>query len=300
MEGCSIMDLNTLRMFVAVVKAGSLSAAAERIDVPLATLSRRIRDLEAQINVQLIERSRQGTHLTDEGSRLYDYAVRGLETLEEGEQAIKNSQAKLNGRLRVSIPPSFSAWWDLLGDFQRTYPDIELQVYVTERRMDLIREGVDVALRVGDIGDDTMVARKLASYRHMLVASPKLIKLHGIPVEVDDLYRFPCAVWVAPFANTPNWKLGEKVFKPSPLLTTNDYFQLRNRAVAGDFITELPPFIAAPMIADGSLAPLLPKQPLPEYSINLLYPVHRHPSTIIRTYLDFCKNSANRYLGDFS
>jgi DNA-binding transcriptional LysR family regulator len=292
------VDLNTVRMFAAVVKAGSLTAAAQRIHVPLATLSRRLRELEAQLNVQLFERSRQGVHLTYQGMRLYEYAVRGLEMLEEGAQAIKNSQATLKGRLRLSIPPAFATWWDLLADFQRQYPDIELVLYISERRVDLVREGVDVALRIGDTNDDKVVVRELARYRHKLVASPKLIGLLGTPKKVEDLQRFPCGVWAAPFAQTPKWILGENIFTPKPILTSNDYFQLQSRAIAGDIITELPPFLAASHIAEGSLVALLPEQLMREYVINHLYPVQRNPSTIVRTYLNFCKQKAQDYLGN--
>ncbi len=145
------MDLNATRMFVAVVQAGSLSAAATRLGIPLPTLSRRIRDLERQLKVQLLERSARGTKLTDAGARLYEHASRGIEALLEAEQAVVSDQARLKGRLRLSLPQTFEPWWDLLAAFQRRYPDIQVYVYSTERRVDLIEDGIDVALRVGAI-----------------------------------------------------------------------------------------------------------------------------------------------------
>ena len=116
------MDLDATRMFVAVVQAGSLSAAATRLGTPLPTLSRRIRDLERQLRVQLLERSARGTKLTDAGARLYEHASRGIEALLEAEQAVVSDQACLKGRLRLSLPQSFEPWWDLLAAFQRRYP----------------------------------------------------------------------------------------------------------------------------------------------------------------------------------
>ena len=284
------MDMNATRMFVAVVQAGSLSAAATRLGTPLPTLSRRIRDLERQLRVQLLERSARGTKLTDAGARLYEHASRGIEALLEAEQAVVSDQARLKGRLRLSLPQTFEPWWDLLAAFQRRYPDIQVYVYSTERRMDLIEDGIDVALRVGAIVHEAMVARHLLSFRNILVASPKLVERFGMPAEPDALHRFPCAVWGSRIDVPARWELGGHVVEPKAVLSTNDYHHLWRRAFGGDVVTELPPFLAAAAIREKRLVPLLPQYPLPEWSINLLYPPHRHPSTIVRTYLDFCQS----------
>ena len=185
------MDLNATRMFVAVAQAGSLSAAATRLGIPLPTLSRRIRDLERQLKVQLLERSARGAKLTEAGSRLYEHASRGIEALVEGKQAVVTDQARLKGRLRLSLPQTLEPWWELLAAFQRRYPDIQIYVYSTERRVDLIEDGIDVALRVGAIVHEAMVARRILSFRNILVASPKLVARFGVPDEPDTLHRFP-------------------------------------------------------------------------------------------------------------
>ena len=266
------MDLNASHMFVAVVQAGSLSAAATRLGIPLPTLSRRIRDLERQLKVQLLERSARGTKLTDAGTRLYEHASRGIEALLDAEQAVMSDQARLKGRLRLSLPQTFEPWWDLLAAFQRRYPDIQVYVYSTERRMDLIEDGIDVALRVGAIVHEAMVARHVLSFRNILVASPKLVERFGMPVEPGALRRFPCAVWASRIDVPARWELGGQVVEPKAVLSTNDYHHLCSRALVGDVVTELPPFLAAALIREKRLVPLLPQYPLPEWSINLLYP----------------------------
>ena len=267
------MDVNATRMFVGVVQAGSLSAAATRLGIPLATLSRRIRDLERQLNVQLLERSARGARLTDAGSRLYEHASRGIEALLEAEQAVMSDQARLKGRLRLSLPQTVEPWWELLAAFQRRYPDIQVYVYSTERRVDLIEDGIDVALRVGAIVHEAMVARRILSFRNIVVASPELVERFGLPDEPDALHRFPCAVWASRIDVPARWELGGHVIEPK-----------------ADVVTELPPFLAAAPIREKRLVPLLPHYPLPEWPINLLYPPHRHQSTIVRTYLDFCQS----------
>ena len=284
------MDLNATRMFVAVVQAGSLSAAASRLGTPLPTLSRRIRELEQQLKVQLLVRSAHGTRLTDAGARLYEHASRGVEALLEAEQAVASDQAQLKGRLRVSLPSAFEPWWDLLAAFQHSYPDVQVHVYSTERRVDLIEDGIDVALRVGAILHETLVARHVLSYRHILVASPQLLKRCGTPTQPDAIHRFPCAVWTPGIPGPPRWELGGHQVEPNVVLSTNDYQHLCSRALKGDVVTELPPFLAAGPIRERRLVAVLPQHPLPEQPIHLLYPPHRHLSTIVSTYLDFCKS----------
>jgi DNA-binding transcriptional LysR family regulator len=284
------MDLNAARMFVGVVQAGSLSAAATRLGIPLPTLSRRIRDLERQLKVQLLERSTRGAKLTDAGSRLYEHASRSIEALLEAEQAVVSDQAHLKGRLRLSLPQTFEPWWELLAAFQRRYPDIQVYVYSSNRRVDLIEDGIDVALRVGAIVHETMVALRVLSFRNILVASPALVKRFGLPDEPDALRGFPCAVWASRIDVPARWELGGHVIEPQAVLATNDYHHLCSRALIGDVVTELPPFLAAAPIREKRLLPLLPQHPLPEWPLHLLYPPHRHQSTIVRTYLDFCQS----------
>ena len=188
------------------------------------------------------------------------------------------------------MPQTFEPWWDLLAAFQQRYPDIQIYVYSTERRMDLIEDGIDVALRVGAIVHEAMVARRVLSFRNILVASPKLVERFGVPDKPDALHRFPCAVWASRVDVPARWELGGHVVELKAALSTNDYHHLRYRALGGDLVTELPPFLAAVPIREKRLVPLLPQFPLPEWSINLLYPSHRYQSTIVRTYLEFCQS----------
>jgi DNA-binding transcriptional LysR family regulator len=290
------MDLNATRMFVGAVQAGSLSAAAARLNLPLPTISRRIRQLEQELKVQLLERSPKGITLTDAGARLYEHASRGLEALAEGAEALRSDQARLKGRLRLSIPPSMEPWWELLEAFQQQFPDIRLSVFSTERRVDLIQDGIDVALRVGAIVDESMVASRVASYRHVLVASPSLLTRLGAPRTADGLRRFPCAVWATASDAKGVWNLGDSAVAPDPVLSTNDYLHLRACALHGAAVTELPPFLAREALARGELVRVLPRLQLPEVSIHLLYPSHRHPSSLVRAYLGYCRERADHYL----
>lgn len=290
------MDLNSTRMFVAVGRSGSLSAAADLLGVPLPTLSRRIRELERELGVQLLERSVRGTRLTDAGARLYGHASRGIEALEDGERSLRDDQAQLKGRLRLSLPPAFEPWWILLARFRQQYPDIQLQIYTTERRVDPIEDGIDVALRVGDIVHDSMVARPVLRFRHLLVASPQLLAQQGTPITPEALREFLCAVWGLGGDTQASWQLGDATIQPQTVLVTNDYAHLLNLALQGELVTELPSFLAAAPISEGRLVSLLPDYPMPEQQLHLVYPSHRHPSTLVRTYLEFCQHQAPEIL----
>lgn len=290
------MDFNATKMFVSVVQAGSLSAAADKTRVPLPTLSRRIRELERELDVQLLERSPRGIKLTEAGSRLYEHASRGVEALNEAQQAVMNDETRLKGRLRLSMPPNFDPWWDLLGAFQQRFPEISVSVFSTERRIDLVQDGIDVSLRVGTIVHESMVARQMLKYRHLLVAAPSLLAQFGQPASVEDLHRYPCASWAADSSARGLWRLGHQVFEPKAVLVANDYALLRSRAVAGQAVTELPPFMANKEIAAGRLCAVLPSYPLPEQTLSLLYPSQRHPSRLVRAYLDFCQEQLTTYL----
>jgi DNA-binding transcriptional LysR family regulator len=117
-----------------------------------------------------------------------------------------------------------------------------------------------------------------------------LVERFGLPAGPDALNRFPCAVWASRIDVQARWELGGHIVEPKTVLSTNDYHHLCTRALRGDVVTELPPFLAAVPIRERRLVPLLPQHPLPEWPIHLLYPPHRHQSTIVRTYLDFCQS----------
>ncbi|MCD2176159.1 LysR family transcriptional regulator [Rhizobium sp. C4] len=290
------MDLNAVQMFIQSVQAGSLSAGAERAGIPLATLSRQVRKLERQLGIQLLERSVRGIRLTDAGMRLYEHATRGLDAFAEAERSVRSDQAQLRGRLRLSLPTVFEPWWELIAAFQRQFPNIEVNVYSTDRRIDHLQDGIDVALRVGAITHEAMLARRLLSYRHVVVAAPLFLERFGQVETIEVLQGLPCAAWCRDANSRPVWRFKDQTIEPRTVMTTNDYLHLRQLVVAGDVLTELPPFLAAEALESGKLREVLPHQPLPAQEVNLLYPLHRNPSSIVRAYLDFCQKSVHDYV----
>ncbi|MBT9317814.1 LysR family transcriptional regulator [Leptothoe spongobia] len=281
------MNFNAIALFVKVVQYGSFSETARRTGTPVATVSRRIQALEKALGVRLLERSTRRLRLTDAGASFWQYANQGVEAFETGLSTLDRDQLDLSGKLRLSLPPGFVPWRQLLQDFQVRYPNVKFDVLVTERRVDLIEDGIDVALRIGDRKHEQAIAHKLGEYRHVLVANSSLLQKYGTLQSPKQLLQMPCASWKAP-ADTITWQLGSESIQIAPRLQVNDYLHLLELAIAGVYVTELPPFLARAAIFKGDLVHLLEDYPLPMSELNLLYPSRRHLSRLVRTYIDFC------------
>lgn len=182
------------------------------------------------------------------------------------------------------MPPHLEALWPVLRAFGRRYPAVTFEVFVTDRRVDLVADGIDVALRVGDGGTPGYVGRTLTRYRHRLVASPAFLAAHAIKAP-KDLTRVPCACWRGSVPRV--WRLGEKQVELQPVLVTNDYLHLLRLAELGDVITEVPPFLAARSLARGRLVEPLPAHPLPEHAMRALVVERRSMAPLVRQFLDY-------------
>jgi DNA-binding transcriptional LysR family regulator len=287
------MDLNSLELFVAAAKAGSLSEAARRHGVPLPTLSRRVRTLEEDLGVRLVERGPKGLALTPAGTQLLAEAAPALATLSQAEQRLYDASG-VAGTLRVSLPPHFEPMWSVFSEFGRRYPAVRFDVFVTDRRVDLVADGIDVVLRVGEGGYSSYVGRTLTRYRHRVVAAPSL--LQGVEIESPaDLRNLACASWRT--GGTPSWTLGDVQLRLDPVLVTNDYEHLLQMAVSGQAITEVPPFLASEPLQDGRLIEVLPDHPMPLQSIRALVVDTRALAPLVRQFLDFAANAVPGALG---
>lgn len=168
---------------------------------------------------------------------------------------------------------------------------MKIDVFTSERRVDLAADGIDVAIRVGDLVRADYVGRRLTAYRHVLVASRAFLDEHPV-TRPDDVLDAPCAGFRAGPEYALSWTLGERTVRPSPVVLVNDYAQLRALALAGDVLTELPPFLARESVEAGELVRVLPGAPFPETTVTAVIPERRHTSALVRTYLEFCSARA--------
>ena len=182
-------DLNSLLIFAQVVESSSFVKAARYLQIPTSTVSRRIAELEKQLGVRLIDRSTRRLRLTDVGSEVLEHAQRTAELSDAVTNIASNHASKVSGNLRISAPPSISdsLLAPVIVRFQQQYPDVRVQVFITERVVDQIAEGIDLAFRVGELEDSTLVVRHVLTYRHQLVASPIYFERRKPPKRPADL-----------------------------------------------------------------------------------------------------------------
>lgn len=288
-------DLNSFYIFVKVIQRGGFSAASEHTGIPVATVSRRINELEKQVGLRLIERSTRRIRLTEAGQVIYDFAKRGVEEFEAGRLALEERETEVKGKLRISMPPTFDPWFALISDFQKQFPNIEIDAFVTSRKVDMIEDGIDVAVRIGSLIHQSAVAREVFRYRHVLVATPEYIAAFGKPKTPTDLVNFPCGVWHQNQEQRA-WNVGGETVCLRGRITVNDYLHLQYAALRHEIITELPPFFCRDLIEQGRFVEVLPDFPFPEQTISLVYPSRKQISRICRTYIDFCVENASKYL----
>lgn len=288
------MDLNSLGLFVASAQAGSLSEASRQTGVSLPTLSRRVRALEADLGMRLFERGPQGLALTPAGTQLLDDTAPALASLTQAEQRLHDSSG-VAGTLRISTPPHFEPLWTVLSEFGHRYPAVHFDVFVTDRRIDLVGDGVDVAIRVGDKGFKSYEGRAITRYRHQVVAAPALLADHPVTIP-EDLLSIPCVCWRTP--GPAVWSLGGVELRLEPMLVTNDYAHLLSLALSGEAVTEVPPFLAHDAVQDGRLVPVLPNHPLPGQDVRALVVEKRAMTSLVRQFLEFIEDELSAALAN--
>jgi DNA-binding transcriptional LysR family regulator len=292
-------DLNSLMIFAKVVEANSFSEAARRLKMPTSTVSRRLADLEDQLGVRLLERSTRSLRLTDVGSEVLEYAQHSAELSETVDNIASNHMSNVSGLLRLSSPPSISdsLLAPLVGAFQGTYPNVRVQIFVTERFVDPIAEGVDLGFRVGTLKDSTLVARKILTYRHQLLASPAYLENCKPPKTPQDLlgHRLlafsrwkPESSWGFTHANGKD----KETLTFQPYLSMNDYSGLAPALLAGVGIGELPPLVQPELLRDGRLVEVMSNWRFRTFNLSVVHLGNRYLPRPVRVFKEFAVQMA--------
>jgi len=282
-----------MQMFVRVVETGSISAAAERLEVAKSAVSRRLAELENRLGAQLLHRTTRRLNLTDSGRAFFDQAQRILADLAEAEAAVSQAHTALKGRLRVALPLSFGLLHlaPLIEEFMALHPDVEFDLDFNDRQIDLMQEGIDLAIRIANLPDSSLIARRLAPVRHLLSASPAYLARHGTPTRPEDLQHHVCLAYsnlanpgVWPY-RTPDGVTGS-VQVPVKLKANNGDF-LYQAALAGHGLILHPTFYLRDALRSGALVPVLTDIVWPELNAYAVYPPTRHLSSRVRALVDF-------------
>ncbi len=292
--------LEELATFVQVVESGSFTAAADRLKVAKSAVSRRVSDLETRLGVQLFRRTTRRLNLTDTGRGLYERSIRILADLDEAEQAVSREHRTLRGTLRVAAPLTFGIHHlgPAIHEFSARHPELVFDIDFNDRQIDMIQEGIDVAVRIARLEDSTLVARRLAPIRVALCASPDFLERHGAPGSPADLATIPCLTYSL-LPDPQVWRYrtpdgGEGSVKVASQLSANNGDFLCSAAVAGRGVLLSPTFIVYQALARGDLVPLLEDIRWPDVAAYALYPRTRHLSVRVRAFVDFL---AGRFAG---
>jgi len=286
------LDPNDLLLFARIADAGSFTRAAERVGLPKSTLSRRISVLEEQLGERLLTRTTRKLVLTEVGLGLLEHAHGVVEQTEAAAALVQHRQVQPTGRLRVSMPPDLATGIDdLFADFLSRYPAVELELDLSPRRVDLIGEGVDVAIRMGELPDDaTLAARRLARFSTGLYAAPKYLKNHGKLKEPDDLLEHHLLNVLSRNGGPMPWPLtrGKVTWNkplPSRALVNSPDFLMR-LARKGFGITAVADHYAQADVRAGNLVRVLPEWTMPEVDGWAVFPGRRLMPAKTRAFLD--------------
>lgn len=292
--------LTTDRMFVAVMEAGSFTAAAERLGTSSGQASKLVSRLEADLGVRLLNRTTRAVSPTEAGQAYHDRIRQILDDLDSLDQAIRNTSQAPRGRLRLTAPLTFGSLElaPALNDFAARYPLIGLDVSFSDRVVNIVDEGFDMAIRVGRPVDSTLVARKLCDVRIVLVGSTAYLERRGEPTQPEDLVGHDC-ILDTNFRDPGRWPFrapgGGALWVPvTGRIRYSNAEACLSAVEMGLGLTCLPGFVVGEAIRAGRVRRLLPEFEAEPYAMHALYPHSRHLAAKVRVLVDFL---ADRYRG---
>jgi DNA-binding transcriptional LysR family regulator len=278
--------------FVRVVEAGSISKAAEQLGMAKSGVSRRLAELESRLGVRLLNRTTRRSSLTDAGRSYYEGAVKLLSDVAELDAVVADSEASLKGRLRLAAPLSFGLCHltPAIEEFMKAHPEVMIDLDFSDRQVDLVAQGIDLAVRIAELRDSSLKARRICPIRLMLCASPGYLEQHGTPRTPEELARHQVLhydIGGGPLLRLADRRGGEQQLHVEPQLVANNGDFLCDMAIAGHGIILTPTFIAWQAVALGELVPLMREWWPPPLNAYAVYPQTRYLSRRARGFIDF-------------
>jgi len=289
------MDLNTVAVFHAVVNAQSFTRAAQALGLPKSSVSRRITELEAELGVRLLTRTTRTLNLTDAGRRFHERIAQNLEAITEAATEARDERAATRGLIRVTTTSDFgsSVMPCVVGEFASKYPDVSVHVELSNRRSDLVADGIDLAIRFGKLSDSSLVARKVGAIEHRLVASPGYLAKHGEPKRLAQLSKHEALLFRPTQVN--RWQLtgpsGAESVDVSGRFGGDDFAYLVALAERGHGIALVPWFLCDALVNAKRLVQVLPKYSLVSSECHVVYPAARYQPERVRLFVDFLLNA---------
>lgn len=284
--------LAAMTMFVRVVETGSFSAVARELNTTQPTVSKNVAELEGKLGTKLLTRSTRSLHLTEAGTDYYERCIGILQDVEEAENAASQAHSQARGKVRINTVVAFGRLHiiPLLNDFFIQYPDIKVELMLNDRSVDLVEEGVDLAVRMGNLNDSSLVAKRMASSPLVTVASPKYLEQFGAPESARDLKQHNWIVFTG-LADSHQIEFNQggnsEVVRVDGNLHTNNSEAVRTALLEGNGICQAPRWLIGDAIEGGDLRIVLPHYDAPTLDISAVYPSGRHLPSKARLLLDF-------------
>ncbi|MFZ4405256.1 MAG: LysR family transcriptional regulator [Pseudobdellovibrionaceae bacterium] len=291
----NLFDIEGLFLFTKVVEAGSFAEVSKKLKIPKATLSRKISQLEAELGVQLLVRSTRNLQPTEIGRDFLQRALVILAAIEDSRSLVSKATDNPQDLLRISAGVEFGLCVlnPLVNDFCKEFPQLNVELDLTGRLVDLIYEGFDLGIRIGPLPDSTLGSRKLGSFSYGVFAAPKLIKEMGLAKKPSDLKNWPKLSFNR-VRHSQQWRLiygtSIETIKVEPRVLSNNYWVLRNAAISGLGAAFMPSFLASDAIKNKNLQQILPNWRSEEIPVHAIYPSQKFLSTKVRTFIDFIKD----------
>lgn len=288
------LDLKTLAIFVKVAELQSFVRAAEALDITQSGVSNAVKRLESQLGVGLLMRTTRSVRLTEEGQTFFQRCRQVIEGLEQAVEEISRAREHPAGMLRVSLPASFgrSVIVPLMGEFQAQHQNVEVAISITDRYVSLVEEGIDVALRFGELQDSSLVARQLVGVHRRIVAAPDYLARCGTPHTIDDLAQHNCLPLTYHETDRVRaWTFLEngraRHFSPKGSMAFNDSHSLLTAVRACIGMAQIHDYYIDADVADGSLVRVLEAFAPPPDVISIVYPKTSHLAPRVRVFVDF-------------
>jgi len=284
--------IRELDSFVAAVEAGSFVKAADALDTSKAVISKHVLGLEQRLGVRLLNRTTRRQSLTDAGRSYFERAKQILEALEDADATVASSALRPTGTLRITAPLTFGlqSLAPLWGGFMSRYPEVKLDITLSDRVVDLIDEGLDVAVRIARLPDSSLVSRKLASARMVMCASPAYLRKRGAPKTLAEVARHPVLAYTY-LSTGDTWKFEREnvahQVTTNPIMRSNNGDTCRAAALAGRGIILQPSFMIAADLECGDLVEVLPEYKGVELGVYAVYPSRKLLSAKVRVLVDF-------------
>jgi len=284
--------LDAMNAFTKVVAAGSYAEAARRLGLTRSAVSKAVMELEQILGARLLDRTTRRVTPTEAGRAYYQRTLSILADIEETELQISRLHEEPRGVLKVNAPMSFGILYlgEAVAAFMTRYPELQVELVLNDRFIDPLEEGVDVTVRIGELADSSLIARRLAPAHRVLVAAPGYIARHGTPETLAALAEHRCLAY-GHMAATHRWQLtadgAATAVQINAALCSNNGEVLRAAALAGNGIANLPTFLVGPDIAAGRLVPVLPHNPPTSLGIFALYAPNRYLAAKTRLFIDF-------------